>query len=295
MSNPASPIRPDQLLLDSEHRLVTDAQITQWNAGGGGTILEPILPISLYSGGNFGGSDPYTTTPFTLSYPPIIPSYATSVILGVGLKTSSSSSANMYISKAPSLPSRLATVSYSPNNSDDACGNYNEIEIPYHSDRNFLISLSHSGNAPSGWIIQVLGYRRSTVIDALALSNTNPLADGTASPGSSLYVSRADHVHPDKSSSNEHVRLGGNLIMQWGSLTNILLEQSTWYSVTFPYPLDAAPYNIDTQLVFNSLMNGTISLKVRNITNLGFEIGGENSEYSYYGDIMWKAIGPKAV
>ena len=204
MSNPASPIRPDQLLQDAENRLVTDAQITQWNAGGGGTVLERIIPVTLlersvYSSANeseFPARTDDTITNgswFTLNYPASVPSYATSVILSCTLGTTSAGQGYMYMRKNGNFPKAIIIKSW------DDTANTAEIEIPYHSDRNFEVKIDADGI--QSYLIEVVGYRRSTVIDALALSNTDPLADGTASPGSSLYVSRADHVHPKSGGS----------------------------------------------------------------------------------------------
>lgn len=195
MSNPASPIRPDQLLQDPEHRLVTDAQITQWNAGGGGTILEMITPIILIERLAYDGRPDDTWAHDTwvqFSYPVGIPSYASSLILNCWLEVQTNDSAKMYM-RATNLPQITALWAYG----EGTVGSF--IEIPYHSSRQFEVMLS--GDTTPGFLIEVVGYRRSTVIDALALSNTDPLADGTASPGSSLYVSRADHVHPAPTTS----------------------------------------------------------------------------------------------
>lgn len=89
--------------------------------------------------------------------------------------------------------------------------------------------------------------------------------------------------------TNGYQRLHGGLIMQWGVVSNVILDQ-TWYSVTFPITFPTAALNMNVALS-HEIVSGAIGSVHRNLTTSSVQVAGDQSDQTAIGNIRWLAIG----
>lgn len=82
----------------------------------------------------------------------------------------------------------------------------------------------------------------------------------------------------------------GGLILQWGKLTSVALNQ-TYHQVTFPIEFPTAAHNISSTIGLNAVIDGNVVPAVRSLTTTGVQIAGDHSDAHTTGDIYWLAIG----
>ena len=80
------------------------------------------------------------------------------------------------------------------------------------------------------------------------------------------------------------------IIIQWGKLTNVGLNQST-YTVNFSTPFPNALLNAQATISYNSYVDGSIGVAVKNLNLNSMQIFADHSNSSTNGDIYWIAIG----
>lgn len=85
----------------------------------------------------------------------------------------------------------------------------------------------------------------------------------------------------------------GSLLLQWGVLSNVALNQ-TFHQVVFNTPFTDL-YNIQASLSHETTVNGSIGVVIKksSINNSWVEIAADHSNESATGDIHWFAIGLK--
>ena len=93
-------------------------------------------------------------------------------------------------------------------------------------------------------------------------------------------------------STNGWCRLPNGLILQWGVLSNVLLNQ-TFYNINFPVGFPFATLNISATISANNIVGGSIAPMVKkgSITKTSFQVAGDHATEIATGDIYWLAIG----
>ena len=93
-------------------------------------------------------------------------------------------------------------------------------------------------------------------------------------------------------SQNGWCRLPNGLIMQWGVLSSVLLNQ-TFYLVSFSTAFPSNALNISATISAENVVGGSISpiIKKGSISKNSFQVAGDNSTEATTGDIHWTAIG----
>lgn len=90
--------------------------------------------------------------------------------------------------------------------------------------------------------------------------------------------------------TNGYQKFPGGLIVQWGKLTNVPLNQS-FNTVTFPIAFPSVAYNVQSAIGRNTIISGTVATLVRNISATGCQIAGDYDSDTSTGDILWFATG----
>ncbi len=100
-------------------------------------------------------------------------------------------------------------------------------------------------------------------------------------------------ISTSSAANNGYFRVPGTqILVQWGRLTNVQLNQS-FHNVTFPIQFPNAVYNILASISMTNIVSGSISTVIRKgqITLSGFPVAGDNAQQTSVGDIYWLAIG----
>ena len=92
------------------------------------------------------------------------------------------------------------------------------------------------------------------------------------------------------SSTNGFSILPSGMIMQWGTITNVPLNQ-TFNTVTFPMAFPGACRNVQATIHRGSAISGTVATVVRNVSTTGCQIAGDHDTNTSTGNIHWFAIG----
>jgi hypothetical protein len=88
---------------------------------------------------------------------------------------------------------------------------------------------------------------------------------------------------------NGYATLPSGLIMQWGVLSGVSLNQN-YQLITFPTTFVNNIFNVQGTLAHDVVTNGTLGVSVRNLLLSSFEICG-TSVSAVSGDIYWQALG----
>lgn len=89
---------------------------------------------------------------------------------------------------------------------------------------------------------------------------------------------------------NGYQKLPSGLIMQWGVLTNVSLNQ-TFHPVTFPIAFPNAVFNVQATISRSTVIGGTVAPLTRNMSTTGVEIAGDYDTDVSTGSIYWTALG----
>lgn len=82
----------------------------------------------------------------------------------------------------------------------------------------------------------------------------------------------------------------GGLILQWGKLASVGLDQ-TYHQITFPIEFPNAALNISATIGLVAPITGNVVPVVRTLTNTGVQIAGDHATATTTGDIYWWALG----
>ena len=91
-------------------------------------------------------------------------------------------------------------------------------------------------------------------------------------------------------SSNGYQILPSGLIMQWGTLSSVALDE-TYQKVVFPISFINSVFNVQATLKYSPVVGGSIGIAVKDMELSGCYICGDHSTNTTTGDIMWQAIG----
>jgi len=92
-------------------------------------------------------------------------------------------------------------------------------------------------------------------------------------------------------SSNGYQKFPGGLIMQWGVLSAVALNE-TYYKVTLPIRFPNAIWNVQATLRYDTAFSGSVNSVVKGLSTTQFYVAGDHSiDPPTTGDIMWQAIG----
>lgn len=93
-------------------------------------------------------------------------------------------------------------------------------------------------------------------------------------------------------SANGYQKLPSGLIMQWGILSAVSLNQ-VFHLVTFPLQFPNLAFNVTATLKYDPAVSGSIGTVVKGLSSNGFYVMGDNSEPSgtTTADIFWQALG----
>ena len=94
-------------------------------------------------------------------------------------------------------------------------------------------------------------------------------------------------------SSNGYQKLPSGLIMQWGRIAAMVVNDTTWYTITFPVAFPTACLNIQATMDFTNyaIESGTWSPRCRNLTTTTFQLMVGYDTNSGTIDCFWTAIG----
>ena len=115
---------------------------------------------------------------------------------------------------------------------------------------------------------------------------------GTTAPIAKLDVTgdlKIASMYQQSLTDTGYIQIGG-LIIQWGKLVSISLNQ-TFHSVTFPVAFSNSVFNVQATIHRNGTISGTVSTVVRSLSTTGCEIAGDHDTNTSTGDIYWMAIG----
>jgi len=115
---------------------------------------------------------------------------------------------------------------------------------------------------------------------------------GTTAPIAKLDVAgdlKIASMYQQSLTDTGYIQIGG-LIIQWGKLVSISLNQ-TFHSVTFPVAFSNSVFNVQATIHRNGTISGTVSTVVRSLSTTGCEIAGDHDTNTSTGDIYWMAIG----
>lgn len=82
----------------------------------------------------------------------------------------------------------------------------------------------------------------------------------------------------------------GGLIMQWGTLVGVSLNQ-TYHQVVFPLTFTNSIFNVQATLKYDSIISGSVNSVVKDLKLSGCYIAGDHSTDTTTGNIMWQALG----
>ena len=92
------------------------------------------------------------------------------------------------------------------------------------------------------------------------------------------------------SAGEGYTYFSNGMVMQWGKLTNVSLNQ-TYHTVTWPTAFGVACDNVTASIHRDSVITGTVATLIKSITTTGCEIAGDQDTNTSTGDIHWQAIG----
>ena len=91
-------------------------------------------------------------------------------------------------------------------------------------------------------------------------------------------------------SANGYQKLPSGLIMQWGMLSAVSLDQ-TFHLVSLPMTFPNSIFNVTATISYNSTVNGSIGTVVKGLSSTGFYVMGDHSDQTTTGNIYWQALG----
>jgi microcystin-dependent protein len=91
-------------------------------------------------------------------------------------------------------------------------------------------------------------------------------------------------------SANGYQKLPSGLIMQWGMLSAVSLDQ-TFHLVTLPTQFPNLIFNVTATISYDPAVSGSIGTVVKGLSTTGFYIMGDNSTSTTTGNIFWQAFG----
>ncbi len=91
-------------------------------------------------------------------------------------------------------------------------------------------------------------------------------------------------------SSNGYQRLPSGVIMQWGLLSSVSLDQ-TWHLVNLPITFPNKIFNASATIEYQDAVVYSIGTVIKGLSSSGFYVMGDNSTASSSGNIYWQAIG----
>lgn len=112
-----------------------------------------------------------------------------------------------------------------------------------------------------------------------------------SNPTINLHAATKQYVDGTSSlTTNGYQIMPGGLIMQWGTLVNVPLDQS-FNQVTFPISFPTAALNVNATIGRSSIISGAVAPLVRNLTTTGVQIAGDHDTNTSTGNIYWLALG----
>ena len=92
-------------------------------------------------------------------------------------------------------------------------------------------------------------------------------------------------------SSNGYQKLPSGLIMQWGLLSSVLLDNTTWNLINLPITFPNQILNASATISYDEYVNGSIGTVIKGLSASGFYVMGDNSNDTKIANIYWQAIG----
>lgn len=134
--------------------------------------------------------------------------------------------------------------------------------------------------------------------NSISVTNATQTADGTMSAADKTKldglvngVPLSNFIGSNQSlTTNGYQKLPGGLILQWGKLAAVNLNQ-TFYSVTYPIAFPTNALNVQATVSYLTFVTGSLNSVVKDITKIGFSVGGDHTSDTRTGDIYWFAIG----
>jgi hypothetical protein len=119
-------------------------------------------------------------------------------------------------------------------------------------------------------------------------NHTDVLVYGTS--GTWVAASSSTYAGQSLLSANGYQKLPSGLIMQWGVLSAISLDE-TFHLVNLPLTFPNSIFNVTTTSSYVSSISGSINTVVKELSTTGFYVMGDYSAVSATGDIYWQALG----
>jgi microcystin-dependent protein len=91
-------------------------------------------------------------------------------------------------------------------------------------------------------------------------------------------------------STTGYQKLPSGLIMQWGVLSAVSLNQ-TYHLVSLPMTFPNSIFNVTATISYNSAVNGSIGTVVKGLSSTGFYVMGDHTDQATTGNIYWQALG----
>lgn len=118
-----------------------------------------------------------------------------------------------------------------------------------------------------------------------------PTAPTAAAGTNTTQLATTEFAHGLASKAQSgYVKLPNGVIIQWGVLTSVALNQ-TFHQITFPITFPNSAANISATIGMNAAVSGSIPPVVRNLVATGVQIAGDPDTTTATGDIYWSAIG----
>ncbi|MCT4580270.1 MAG: hypothetical protein N4A35_02545 [Flavobacteriales bacterium] len=134
----------------------------------------------------------------------------------------------------------------------------------------------------------------SSTLDVNGNARIRNIPTTSSSAAAPLYADASGNIYKKTSTFNSGVNgfsiLPSGMIMQWGTITSVPLNQS-FNTVTFPIAFPNACRNVQATIHRNAAISGTVATVVRNVSNTGCQIAGDHDTSVSTGNINWFAIG----
>lgn len=148
-----------------------------------------------------------------------------------------------------------------------------------------------AGSVPSAsstiaGVIRVINNLTSTDVGAALSANMGRILNDALGTKANLSDFGKSH------SQNGYQKFPNGLILQWGVLSNVALNQ-TFHTASFPIAFPTNALNISATISAANTVNGSIAPMVKkgSVTRTYFQVAGDNSTDTTTGDISWFAIG----
>jgi microcystin-dependent protein len=96
---------------------------------------------------------------------------------------------------------------------------------------------------------------------------------------------------PCSKNTNGYTYLPNGIIMQWGVLSSVPLENTSWNLVNLPITFPNQIFNASATISYNEYVEGSIGTVIKGLSASGFYVMGDHSDATKIGNIYWQAIG----